>query len=371
MNVDGKRNGLGSSTMHGRWARFGPYYAMFPMQWAMEVVAEHSREGDFVLDPFAGRGSSIYAAAAQNRTGYGVEINPVGWLFGDVKLRPAPGDRVLRRVEEIRSMVNKRTRAKARAMPEFFGVCYHPKVLSYLLAARSNLDWRTNRVDRTAMALILVYLHGKAGGSLSNQMRDTKAMAPDYSICWWRKNGYSQPPEVDPVAFLSARVKWRYGKGRPQFRESKVVLGDSTEKPKGVFGTRKQFSLMFTSPPYFGITNYHYDQWLRLWMLGGKPSAAREVDGGPWRGKFESRLRYKEFLRLVFRNCTALMAERSTIYVRTDAREFTREATIEALQTVFPRKKMRVEERPLSKPSQTALFGDRSEKPGECDIILK
>lgn len=369
--MDGNHNGIGPSTMHGRWAKFGPYYAMFPMQWAMDVVAEHSREGDFVLDPFAGRGSSIFAAAAQNRTGYGVEINPVGWLFGSVKLKPAPGDRVLGRVEEIRSFINGGTRAKARAMPEFFRVCYHPKVLSYLLAARSNLAWRNNWVDRTAMALILVYLHGKIHGSLSNQMRDTKAMAPDYSIRWWRKNGYSHPPEIDPVAFLSSRVKWRYEKGRPEYKESKVVLGDSTKKPKSVFGARKQFNLLFTSPPYLGITNYHYDQWLRLWMLGGKPSAAREVGGGPWRNKFESRIRYKEFLRMVFRNCTDAMADRSTVYVRTDAREFTREATIEALRDAFPGKNMRVEGRPLSKPSQTALFGDRSEKPGECDLILK
>jgi hypothetical protein len=371
VTVDGKLNGLGSSTMHGRWAKFGPYYAMFPMQWAMDVVAEYSREGDFVLDPFAGRGSSIYAAAAQNRTGYGVEINPVGWLFGDVKLKPAPGDRVLRRVEEICSLVSKGTRAKARAMSEFFRVCYHPKVLSYLLAARSNLDWRDNWVDRTTMGLILVYLHGKVHRSLSNQMRDTKAMSPDYSVRWWRKNGYSEPPEIDPVAFLSACVKWRYGKGRPKYGESKVVLGDSTEKPKCVFGVRKRFHLMFTSPPYFGVTNYHYDQWLRLWMLGGKPSAARDSGGGPWRRKFESRPCYKQFLRVVFRNCTDVMADRSTIYVRTDAREFTREATINALQESFPGKEMRVEERPLSKPSQTALFGDRSEKPGECDIILR
>ncbi len=370
MSVDGNHNGLGPGTMHGRWARFGPYYAMFPMDWAMGVVAEHSQEGAFVLDPFAGRGSSVYAAAAQKRIGYGVEINPVGWMFGDVKLRPAAVDSVLRRVGEIQFLVNKRTRAKAREMPEFFRVCYHPKVLPYLLAARSKLDWRGNRVDRTTMALILVYLHGKVRGALSNQMRDTKAMAPDYSVRWWRKNGFSEPPELDPVAFLSTRVKWRYGKDRPRYDDSKVVLGDSTEGPKSVFGVKKRFGLLFTSPPYHGITNYHYDQWLRLWMLGGKPWAARDSAGGPWRRKFESRVGYKEFLRVVFRRCAAAMADESTIYVRTDAREFTREATIAALTEAFPGKVMRVENKPLSKPSQTALFGDRSEKPGECDVIL-
>lgn len=362
---------LGTSTLNGRWARFGPYYAMFPMPWAMDVVRRYSKDGDAVLDPFAGRGSSVYAAAAQKRIGVGIEINEVGWLFGKVKIHPASEDRVLRRLREIESLVIPNIRRRARAMPEFFRMCYCPKVLSFLLCARGNLDWRKSSVDATLMAIILVYLHGRRGDYLSNQMRDTKAMAPDYSIRWWKKKGLAKPPDIDHLALLKARIRWRYAKGRPQFDESSMVLGDSTEEVKSLSGNGHRFHLLFTSPPYHKITNYHYDQWIRLWMLGHKSTAARETGGGPWRRKFESRERYVELLRSVFRDCARVMADDATVYVRTDAREFTRDTTLTVLREAFPRKRITVENSPLKKPSQTALYGDRSKKPGECDIILQ
>ncbi len=61
VNELGRRNAL------GRWAPIGPYYAMFPLSFAFETVAHYCPVGGAVLDPFAGRGSSIYAAVTQGR----------------------------------------------------------------------------------------------------------------------------------------------------------------------------------------------------------------------------------------------------------------------------------------------------------------
>jgi hypothetical protein len=89
------------STAIGRWVGLGPYYAMFPSEFAFKVVSEHCPPGGAVLDPFAGRASSVYAAAALERSGYGIEINPVGWLYGRVKLRPAAKSRVIARIRQL------------------------------------------------------------------------------------------------------------------------------------------------------------------------------------------------------------------------------------------------------------------------------
>ena len=51
----------GFETAESRWARFGPYYAMFPLEFALDVVEKYSKKGDYIIDPFAGRCSSIYA----------------------------------------------------------------------------------------------------------------------------------------------------------------------------------------------------------------------------------------------------------------------------------------------------------------------
>ena len=51
----------GNSNAVTRWAKFGPYYAMFPIDFAFDVVSKYSKKGDYIIDPFAGRFSSVYA----------------------------------------------------------------------------------------------------------------------------------------------------------------------------------------------------------------------------------------------------------------------------------------------------------------------
>src|SRR5918996_3324938 len=54
-------------TAADRWAGIGPYYAMFPVWFADAVVREFTVPGDVVVDPFAGRGTSIFSASVQGR----------------------------------------------------------------------------------------------------------------------------------------------------------------------------------------------------------------------------------------------------------------------------------------------------------------
>jgi len=86
------------STAEGRWSGFGPYYATFPSDFAERYIESSTQKGEIVLDPFAGRGTALFAAGLLGRTGVGVEINPVGWLFSSVKSSPAAFDDVMRRL---------------------------------------------------------------------------------------------------------------------------------------------------------------------------------------------------------------------------------------------------------------------------------
>ncbi len=356
---------------HSRWAGVGPYYAMFPAEFADQVIAKHTREGDTVLDPFAGRGTAVFSAATQRRRGVGVEINPVGWVYARAKLRPADKGLVAARFEELGRSAETYCKA-AEELPLFFHRCFTQKVRKFLLAARGELDWKRSMVDCTAMALLLVNMHGKREASLSNQLRQTKSMSPDYAIAWWEERGL-QPPNVNPVAFMNKKLEWRYAKGRPAKTSSRVYLGDSTHRLKelkrkmGPLGI-KPARLLLTSPPYYAITNYHYDQWLRLWLLGGPPNALRT--GGAVCGKFAHRQKYRELLRRVFSLASELLAEDATVYVRTDRREISYTTTTEILQEVFPEKRLRSEVKPFHHPTQTRLFGDHDLKVGEVDLIL-
>ena len=353
-----------------RWSGLGPYYAMFPVDFAFGVVEQYSQPGDTVLDPFSGRGTSLFASSVTGRNALGVEINPVGWVYSMTKLNSANQQNVLSRLETIGrlSASTPELQAEADSLPEFFASCFSPKVLSFLLTCRTELNWRNSIVDRTLMAIILVYLHGKTGSALSNQMRQGKAMSPGYSVRWWSERGMT-PPDIDPVTFIRQRILWRYLHGRNKDPESKVILGDACSVLSRLRAANEErASLLFTSPPYCGITNYHYDQWLRLWMLGDGPLPAGK--GGQSRGKFDSQTQYRELLRKVFTRSAKLLTPDAVVYVRTDARPFTLECTIETLTTAFPGKSITQIDRPLLKQSQTALFGDKSQKPGEVDLIL-
>lgn len=363
----------------GRWAGIGPYYAMFPVGFAFEVVREHCPLGGRVFDPFAGRGSSIYAAAAQGRIGLGIELNPVGWVYSRAKLAPASEGVVLRRLHGIGALSRLEDRLPHSAsppsfeLPLFFHICYSARVLRFLAVARRELKWQTSQTDATLMAILLVYLHAKAGSGLSNQMRQSKAMSPPYALRWWQKNG-TNAPDFNPVEWLESRIQWRYAKGRPELENSAVWLGDSTHQTLRIArsterGQSKPFDLLFTSPPYFAVTNYQYDQWLRLWLLGGpsRPVAAQERS----RGRFESKVGFHQLMHTVFSQSAPLLRENATIYVRTDARQFTYDTMQSVLGDIFPQKHCEIIQRPLTKTTQTSLFGDKSEKPGEVDIILR
>ena len=73
-------------------------------------------------------------------------------------------------------------------------------------------------------------------------------------------------------------------------------------------------------------------------------------------------------LRRVFSGCGQLMSPGAVVWVRTDARAFTLEATIEAVERAFPKKTVRI--RRFSRPgfTQTALFDPGIQAKGEVDL---
>lgn len=321
-----------------RWARLGPYLAMFPHQYAVNIVDKYTKPGDAVLDPFAGRFTSVVAAGYSGRLGVGIEISPLGYLYGKAKLHTAQrrGD-LLRRITEI-SRLSGRYWKKSRDMDNFFRMCYCDSVLRFLLACKDHLNWKNSPVDATLMAQVLTSLHHGLNRGLSNQMWQVKSMAPNYSIDWWKENGFKKPPEINPAAFLSDRIKWRYRYGAPPiihdsrayWRDSALFL-DNMPRPCNDSG---KFQLLLTSPPYYNMMNYYKDQWLRLWMLGGEPYP--QENNHKHKKRFGNKTAYEDLLRSVFKKCVTMMDEKSIIVVRTGADRYTSKITQKILTESFP-----------------------------------
>lgn len=361
MNVAIKKERWPIGSAEGRWKGFGPYYAMFPVSFAEKYIEAYSQPGDTIIDPFCGRGTSNYVANLLERHSIGCDVNPVAWVYSKAKTDPARQvNRLFDRVDEIWSFHKKSDRIAAN---EFQRFAWAPDVLAFLNSARRELDWRKSKVDWTLAGIILVYLHGKLGGGLSNQMRQSKSMAPEYAVKWWRERGM-KPPKIDPVEFIKNRILWRYEKGvcSKEF-SSQIFLGDAREK----LGRLKNIcaSLLLTSPPYMGITNYEYDNWIRLWLLGGPALPS-------WKQaqRYGHKDRYEKMLHGVFAKAKTTMTNDACLVVRTDRRRFTLETTAYTLHELWPKHRLLGKADVASGPTQTALFGDKADKPGEVDLLV-
>jgi DNA modification methylase len=352
------------STMDGRWATFGPYYAMFPVEFALNVIYKYTNEGDYILDPFSGRGTTVFASEMLNRHSIGIETNPVGWIYSQVKLNPTSKNRVIKRLLEINLQSLNEYKSSYETYPDFFNMCFDKKVLNFLICARDNLDWKNKKIDRTLMAFLVNHLHGHLGKSLSNQMQPVKSCGMEYAIKWWKEKNLTVPPKIDYLDYLIKRINWRYEKGFPKYKNSKVFLNDNRIVLKRKQIKKYKFKLLLTSPPYYNITDYFQDQWLRLWLLGGK----NRLSSGE---KFQSKEKYYNLLYNVFAESKKLLESKAIIYIRTDKREFTKKSTINILEELFPEKDMTVIDKPFNSRTQTFLHGDTRKKPGEIDIILQ
>jgi len=354
---------LSFGTAAGRWARLGPYYAMFPLAFAEAVVTLHTQPADTVIDPFCGRGTTPFVAMVYARQAVGCDVNPVAWLYAKTKTDPhSDPAAVQRRIGEIGAAVTPDDRSPANRFQE---LAFCPAVLGFVHAARRELAWRSNRLDRTVATLLVQHLHDKLGRGLSNQLRHSRALAPRYSIRWWLAHGYHRPPQIDPVDFLRRRTTWRYAQGipRPPAGEPPAIgLGPAaTTLPP----TRGPAALVLTSPPYSGVTNYRVDNWLRLWALGAGPP----LPDWDLAQKFVDPAAYARMLRESMTNTRARTDAQTVWYVRSDARARTRDVIEAVMAEMLPDHRGYYRPAPYRAQTQTALYGDSAPKPGEVDLL--
>ena len=353
---------LSAASAPGRWVRLGPYYAMFPVGFVTEMIRRHGRPGQAVIDPFCGRGTVPFVAMTMGLPAIAAEINPVAWVYSKTKIDPHANLKgVKRRIAEVGESS---TDEDGHPADEFQEMAFCSSTLGFINAARRELNWRRNRLDRTVAALLIQHLHDKRGRGLSNQLRHSRSMDPGYCVRWWRSKGLERPPEIDPCTFLQHRAEWRYARGVPKptgTKRPRVALGDAARMlPRnGV-----EAGLVLTSPPYRGVTNYRADSWLRLWALG--VGSCRP----DWRTdqKFENAERYEETLSACF-GATLRRASAGAVWcIRSDARQRTREVVVRVLTRLLPDHELHEKPAPYRTATQTALYGDKTKKPGEMDL---
>lgn len=240
---------------------------MYPLEFPLRVLKEYGNRGEWVIDPFCGRGTTNFAARLLGMPSVGVDSNPVAAALAQAKLASAEPGRVVANARAILQAAREPTAVPKGA---FWKLAYHEQTLIQLCQLREALLIECSSPTRILLrAIILGALHGpRPKGTpsyFSNQSPRTFAPKPNYAVKFWTKRDM-RPDNVDVVAIIKSRAE-RYLAEPPPDVEGMVQVADSREAE--TFSDVPAARFIVTSPPYYGMRTYLPDQWLRLWFLGG------------------------------------------------------------------------------------------------------
>lgn len=247
---------------------------MFPLEFPLRQM-ESFPEAQRILDPFCGRGTTLYAARLTGRKAVGVDISPVAVAIAQAKtVRATPGAIARLAQQAIRDPI-----ANDAPDDEFWKWAFHAETLREITALRRwLLSSGDTAVTRLLRAIVLGALHGPRNKGLpsylSNQMPRTYAPKPDYAVRYWREHDLV-PVRVSLLDLISRKAHRLLDESPPSV-PGRVLLGDAVTTVKAL---HQRFDLVITSPPYYGMRTYVPDQWLRNWFVGGVSSVPYGTHG--------------------------------------------------------------------------------------------
>jgi len=233
----------------------------FPPSLAYFFVKNFSKKGDVCLDVFSGKGTFPLEAMLNERIAIGNDIAPDAFILTNAKLNPPDVDKYIEYLDELKGKMGflSTTKGVNKNIRIFFGT----KTLKQILEIRELLMDDESQFGIFSKALMCGILHGKSSISLSLPCSHSYSMAPSYVRKYAKKHGLKKPRR-DVIECLKIKAKTVLKDPIPPRFNSKAFNYDSRNLPL----KEESVDLIVTSPPYFDVQTYAYDNWLRLWFLG-------------------------------------------------------------------------------------------------------
>lgn len=265
-----------------------------------------------MLDPFAGRGTTLYAGRILGLHSFGIDSNSVAVAISEAKLANTTPGRVVAAARRILAEIEKPVDLPTG---EFWRFAFHNRVLNTLCRLREGLLLNCDSDTRKALrAVILGALHGPLAkhkqSHFSNQCPRTYAPKPRYSIKFWRQRKMSAP-EVDVLSVITNRAQRYFGEETTK-ASGGVMIGDSQQK-SSFSHVNSKAAWIVTSPPYYGMRTYIPDQWLRRWFVGGPSKVDYSNEGQLTHG---SQKEFADGMRSVWENCASKSKDKCRLVIR-------------------------------------------------------
>lgn len=245
------------------------YRACFKPQLPRFFIERLTKPGEFVYDPFMGRGTTLIEAALLGRIPLGCDVNPLSAALIKPRLRPPTTEEVEQRLSEIDFSI-------ANEWPEELLVFYHHDTLKQIVALKEYLLGKGDRLDAVDEWIRMVAINRLTGHS-----------AGFFSV-------YTLPPNQAVSVKSQQKINTTRNQTPPNrnvpgiiLKKSRSLMKDldeaSLERLRAV-GARsllltglssqtfqipeKAVSLVVTSPPFLNVVDYATDNWLRCWFIG-------------------------------------------------------------------------------------------------------
>jgi len=242
----------------------------FPPRLARYFVAAYSRPGDVILDPFCGKGTSLFEAASIGRRAIGGDIAPDAVLTSAAKCANVSVSQVANYIQELPDQNG----VNLRGIPADVALFYERDTLRQMLAVRKQLlediamkrNSGRKRTARFVMGILLGLLHGHSELSLSLPCNQCFAMSPNYVRRYVEEHDLVAPRRNVKDCLLERALLLL--PAPRNFERVTTYLASADKCNKYMNQSRCRASLILTSPPYLNRQTYLKDSWLRLWLLG-------------------------------------------------------------------------------------------------------
>lgn len=247
------------------------YRACFKPQLPRFFINRLTKEGDFIYDPFLGRGTTIIEAGLLNRKVIGNDINPLSIILSEPRFLIPDYNELKEYLQSI--PVYKNLRAEID-----LSMFYHKDTEGEIVSLKNYLLEKSysdslNKLDKWIRMISTNRLTGHSKGFFSV---------------------YTMPPNQAVSSERQIRINKKYNQ-RPDYRNVKeIILSKTKSLIKDITSLEKIrladvnktavflnsdarltkiipdnfVQLTVTSPPFLDVVQYAQDNWLRCWFNG-------------------------------------------------------------------------------------------------------
>lgn len=239
--------------------QLSPYIGKLKSSIAGDLIAQFSKVGELIVDPFCGAGTVPLEAVLRGRRAFGADVSPYARVLSSAKLHPPDSiEEALAEVARLHQEAVDLPEPDLRTVPQWVRRFFHRETLreALKLAAicrKPGMEFY--------FACLLGILHHQRPGFLSYP---SSHLVPYLRTNKFPRDHFPELYEYRPVLpRLLAKVRRSFRRSPANTKWSAVFRESAVENLR--FPPR--FDALITSPPYMNALDYQRDNRLRLWFI--------------------------------------------------------------------------------------------------------